>query len=159
MKAAGVREIKSSLNEQSPKELTELVLRLAKFKKENKELLTYLLYEAHDEDGYITQIKEEIDWAFEELNTSNFYLIKKGVRKCLRTTKKLIRFSGQKETEVQALLHFCTMLKNTTPSMNRSRILQNVFDTQLRIAEKKLASLHEDLQFDYQSEIDRLKYD
>jgi len=44
MKAASSKEIKSALIEQSPTQLTELCLRLARFKKENKELLTYLLF-------------------------------------------------------------------------------------------------------------------
>ena len=60
MKAATVKQIKEELNERSPKELVDLCLRLSKFKKENKELLTYLLYEASDEDNFIRELKIEI---------------------------------------------------------------------------------------------------
>ena len=42
MKAATVKEIKTELENLSPAALLPLTLRLAKFKKENKELLTYL---------------------------------------------------------------------------------------------------------------------
>ena len=49
MKTAAVKDIKQELLQRSPKELLALCLRLSRFKKENKELLTYLLFEASDE--------------------------------------------------------------------------------------------------------------
>ena len=48
MKASTVSELKEELKHLPPAQLLELCLRLARFKKENKELLTYLLFEAHD---------------------------------------------------------------------------------------------------------------
>ena len=60
MKAATSNELKQELQASSSKQLIELCLRLAKFKKENKELLTYLLFEANDEAAYIQSIKNEI---------------------------------------------------------------------------------------------------
>ena len=64
MKAATVKQIKDELSERSPKELLEYCLRLSKFKKENKELLTYLLFEASDEESFIHSIKNEMDEQF-----------------------------------------------------------------------------------------------
>ena len=58
MKAASVNEIKQQLKEVNPVELIELCLRLARFKKENKELLTYLLFEADDLQAYIANVKK-----------------------------------------------------------------------------------------------------
>lgn len=77
MKAATVKQLKDQLNEQPPANVVALCLRLAKFKKENKELLTYLLFDAEDEAGYVQDIKEEVDAAFAEINTYSFYYIKK----------------------------------------------------------------------------------
>jgi len=77
MKSATVKELKDELSSHSQKELVELCLGLAKFKKENKELLTYLLYEANNEDAYIIGIKNELDEAFKEMNKQSFYLIKR----------------------------------------------------------------------------------
>ena len=68
MKAVTVKELKLELEDRSPKELRELCLRLSRFKKENKELLTYLLFEASDEELYIESVKKEIDIQFEEIN-------------------------------------------------------------------------------------------
>lgn len=61
MKAASLHEIKQELTNVPTKQVLELCLRLTRFKKENKELLTYLLFEAHDQHGYIESIKKEID--------------------------------------------------------------------------------------------------
>ena len=93
MKPAGVKAIKEELKIRSREELIELCLNLSKFKKENKELLTYLLFEADDENYFIKGIKEEIKTQFEEVNRKSYYYVKKSIRKILRNTKKNIRYS------------------------------------------------------------------
>ena len=100
MKAASLKEIKTELNHRSTQEILELCLRLSKFKKENKELLTYLLFESANEEAFIQSIKETVDADFETINTKTFYFIKKSVRKILRELKKFIRYSQNKETEI-----------------------------------------------------------
>ena len=76
MKAASIRELKLELSSRSQGELLELCLRLSKFKKENKELLTYLLYEASNEPAYVESVKREIEQLFEQVNKRNYYFIK-----------------------------------------------------------------------------------
>ncbi|MEO5644346.1 MAG: hypothetical protein ABIQ40_13895, partial [Bacteroidia bacterium] len=71
MKAATVHELKKELNELEPKALAELCLRLAKFKKENKELLTFLMYEAHDVPAFLIELKKEIEMQFAAMNRDN----------------------------------------------------------------------------------------
>ena len=87
MKPAGVKAIKQELKIRSRDELIELCLNLSKFKKENKELLTYLLFEADDENYFIRGIKEEIKTQFEQVNRKSYYYVKKSIRKILRNTK------------------------------------------------------------------------
>ena len=156
MKAATVTVIKKELNHRSEEELIELCLRLSKFKKENKELLTYLLFESDHEEGYIDAVKTEIDDQFKIINTNTYYYIKKSVRKILRETKKYIRYSGNKETEVILLLYFCTKLKSFKPSISRNTTLQNLYNRQLDYLSKKIGLLHEDLQLDYVNELEEL---
>lgn len=158
MKAASIKEIRTDLKHRSNDELMELVLRLARFKKENKELLTYLLFESEHEEAYITSVKEEIDQGFSSINTKSFYYIKKSVRKVLRETKKYIRYSGKKETEVELLLYFCSRLKNFKPSILKNVALVNLYQRQIDFIEKKIASLHEDLQYDFRSELEQLEF-
>src|SRR6188768_3029259 len=111
MKAASVNEIKQELKELNPAQLAELCLRLARFKKENKELLTFLLFEAHDLSSYIDSVKQQMDENFAEINTSNIYFAKKTLRKILRIANKYIRYTGSKEAEVEILLYYCTNFK------------------------------------------------
>ena len=54
-------------------------MRLTKFKKENKELLTYLLFEADDENGYVAGIKESLHLMFTEVNVKSLYITKKNI--------------------------------------------------------------------------------
>lgn len=149
MKAATVVQIKKELQHRNPDELLELCLRLSKFKKENKELLTYLLFESDDEEGYIETVKTEVDQQFSEININSFFYIKKSSRKILRNLKKYIRYSGKKETEVELLLYFCQKLKDFRPSINRNTTLLNLYNRQLDYTNKKISALHEDLQYDY----------
>lgn len=149
MKAATVSQLKKELQHRNTHELLQLCLRLARFKKENKELLTYLLFESDSEAGYIETVKAEVDEQFENINTNSFFYIKKSVRKILRTLKKYIRYSGNKETEVILLLYFCEKLKAFSPSIQKNTTLLNLYERQLIYIEKKIAALHEDLQYDY----------
>ena len=155
MKPATVPQIKKELIHLSQKELIALCLRLSKFKKENKELLTYLIFETNEAD-YIESIKEEITQQFSQINTSSYYFIKKSVRKILRLTKKHIRYTQNKETEVELLLYFCEQLKTMQPSMKNNVSLQNIFNRQIILIDKAIVKLHEDLQYDYNLALENL---
>ena len=156
MKAVTVKQIKDELEHRSHKELMDLCLKLSRFKKDNKELLTYLLFESQNEEFYIQSIKDYMDELFEGINTDSFYYIRKSVRKILSQIKKFIRYSKKKETEAELLLHFCWRLQELTPSIARSPRLVNVYMRQLNMAEKAISALHEDLQYDYKEELENL---
>ncbi len=156
MKAATIREIKKELSYRSPSEMVELCLRLSKFKKENKELLSYLLYESHNEEGFIESAKKEMLEQFEQINTDSYFYIKKSVRKILRRTKTYIRYSKKKETEVELLIFFCSTLKGMEPSMKDNVSLYNIYLRQIESIKKAISTLHEDLQYDYEVEMEEL---
>jgi hypothetical protein len=156
MKAVTVKEISGELQNLSPKELRDLCLRLARFKKENKELLTYLLFEASDEAGYIESVKHEIDLQFGKVNRKSYYFIKKGLRRILLNTRKFIRYSHNKKTEIDLLIYYCVKLKKFNPSIQRNTALRNLYLKQVAEIREKLGSLHEDLQYDYLKELEAL---
>jgi len=156
MKAESVVTIRKELKHKTPEELQQLCLRLARFKAENKELLTYLLFESESEENYISTVRNFIDQQFSEISSNNYYHIKKGVRKIQRNTKKYIRYSGNKETEVELLLYFCKKLKAFRPSISKNTTLNNIYLKQLEMITKKILKLHEDLQYDYNLEIENL---
>ncbi len=153
MKAATIAELKTELSNSSPVQVLELCVRLAKFKKENKELLTYLLFEAFDEEAYIENIKTEMQQQFEEMNTSNLYFVKKSLRKILRITNKYIRYTGSVEAEVKLLLFFSTILKASGIPWETNLVIKNIYQNQLKKIAKAIATMHEDLQYDYVKEL------
>ncbi len=158
MKAATVNELKQELKHQSAAKLIELCSRLARFKKENKELLTYLLFEAHDEITYVKNVKSEIDFQFTEIPRGNsLYLQKKSVRKILRMLNKHVRYMGNKEAEAELILFFCNQLKNSGIAIQQSTALLNLFNNQLKKTEKLVKEFHEDLQYDYVRQIECLR--
>lgn len=157
MKASTVSTLKKELNTLPAGDVLELCMKLVKYKKENKELLSYLLFDANNEPEFIRNIKDEIDIQFAEINRSQLYFAKKSIRKILKNTNKYIRYSGNKQTEVELLIHFCTKLKQSGIPYKSSNSLQNILINQLRKIHTAIGSLHEDLQHDYLVEIKELK--
>lgn len=157
MKAASIADIKKELKEKSGPELIELCLRLARFKKDNKELLTYLLFEEHNWPAYVQSIKEEIDEAFEDMNTGSLFWVKKSLRKILRLTNKHIRYMGEKEAEVDLLIYFLVKVKEAKIPVRKSAQLNNLYQAQAKKARAAIATLHEDLQHDYYRQLEALE--
>jgi hypothetical protein len=157
MKAASLKEIQTELENIPNPELLGICLRLARFKKENKELITYLLFESFDEQAYIEQVKKDISEQFAEINTSSLYFVKKSARKILRMIAKYCRYTGSAVVEVQLLLHFCNCLKTCGIAFTESPVLLNLYQNQFKKIEKSLATMHEDLQYDYIKELAPLK--
>lgn len=149
MDVANLSTIKKELNYLSQEELIALCLRLGRFKKENKELLSYLLFEAGDEDGYIISVKQKIDEAFSTINTHSYFYMKKTIRKVLRQIRTYNRYSLNKATEVELLLYFCEKLNELNPSIHRNTTLSNLYNRQVESIRTKISKLHEDLQYDY----------
>ena len=156
MKAASLNEIKQELQNLSAKEMGELCLHLAKYKKENKELLTYLLFEAHDVEAYTKLIKENISEMFKDVNTSNFYFAKKTLRRILRQANKHIRYISGKQAEVEIRIFFCYELKATGIAVHKNKALNNMYQQQLKKIKAALASLHEDVQYDFMKHVEQL---
>lgn len=148
MKAATIQEIKQELLALPHNELADITLRLARSKKENKELLTFLLFESHDISGYIESIKKEMEAGFLDINVSHVYFAKKTIRKVLRITNKYIRFSGSKQVEAELLIHFCQLVKDSGIKIEKNPALNNLYQNQLKKIDKAMDGLHEDIQYD-----------
>ena len=149
MKSASISDLKATLKIKSQPQLLELCLRLARAKKEAKELLTYLLYEADDLPAYISSIKKEMEEDFAGINTGNLHWVKKSLRKVLRSTNKHIRYTGSKTAEAELLLHFCFLVKQHRIPVLKSAALSNLYNSQLNKIEVAVKTMHEDLQRDY----------
>ncbi|MBL7857351.1 MAG: hypothetical protein JNM57_06660 [Cyclobacteriaceae bacterium] len=156
MKAATVQEIKKELSFLETEKIQDLCLRLVKYKKENKELLTYLLFEAHDEQGYIDGIKQELEQEFQTISNLNVYYVKKSLRRILRFVNKQIKYSGVPKTEVELRIHFCQQTREAGVPISKSQVLINLYQQQINKINQAMIKLPEDLQYDYQNEIENL---
>ncbi len=154
MKTSSISEIKQELNNASPKELLELCLRLVKYKKENKELLSYLLYEANDLPSYIENMKKQMDEQFLQINVSNLYFVKKSLRKILKSTNKYIKYTTSKEAEAELLIYFCEKIRSSGIRIKKSTALTNIYSSQIKKIKAVIENLHEDLQHDYTKQIE-----
>lgn len=158
MNVSSLQEVKQELQELSPKELLELCISLAKYKKDNKEYLGYLLFQAKDRGGFVVQVKAEIDIYFKEMEIQkNLYYIKKSLRKILRIINKYCKYVGDKAVTVELLLYFCRKIKNAGIPIHKSARLENLFNGQVKKIRSLASALHEDLQADYLKELSEIE--
>jgi len=153
MQAASIAELKKKLVQLDQGELLDACLRLARFKKDNKELLTYWLFMSKDERGYANYLCSEIDNYFELTPKAH----KKTVRKIIRWMNKCLRFSGNKETEAQVRIHFCHTLASSETPFRESRVMTNMYTGQLKKIDQALSKMHDDIRAEFEMEKRRLK--
>lgn len=156
MKSATQVEIKKELDNLSPKQLKELCLRLSRFKKENKELITYLLFEAENEELFVEQLKAEIEVEFNSINDSNLYLVKKSLRKILRSINKYCRYTNNESTPIDLHLFYCEKLKERHWNRSESVSISKINESQLKKISQALDRLDPDLQADYAPRLEAL---
>jgi hypothetical protein len=156
MTTASLNELKREIVTLDVARIQELCLRLAKYKKENKELLSYLLFEAHDENRYVEGVKVEMDELFKELPEGNTYYIKKSLRKILRIVNRHIKYSGIKSTEIELRVYFCRGFRKAAIRLEEGTVLYNLYRQQLKKITTALNALPEDLRFDYNNDIEQI---
>lgn len=156
MKTHTISEIQKELKTLDKQEILQYCVRLAKHKKENKELLSYLLFEAHNETAYIREVKNDMAVFFAEINTSSVYYIKKSLRKILRHLNRSAKYSGHKSTEIELRIYFCNMIKEQGLPIHDSLSLGNIYQKEVGKIKKVFSQLHEDLQFDYKDDVEVL---
>jgi hypothetical protein len=118
--------------------------------------MTYLLFESSDEASYIEGVKKEIDQQFDLVNRKSYYYIKKGVRRILLNTRKYIRYSQKKKTEMDLMICYCEGLKKFTPGIQNNKALRNLYLRQIEAIREIHSALHEDLRSDYEKQINEL---
>jgi len=156
MHTYSISEIKKELKELSKEELLEKCMALAKYKKDNKEFLNYLVFEAHDPENFVKGIKQEVDGYFAEITQPNLYLVKKSLRKILRIINRYAKYLGSKEKEAELIIYFLSSLKNSGIPYHKNTVLVNLYNAQLKKLNTCISKLHEDLQYDLKKEAEDL---
>jgi hypothetical protein len=157
MKSATVNELRKELKDSDPDVVRELCLRLIKYKKENKELATYAIFESHDETAYLKNVCEEIEESFKEIpRGGNTYYIKKTLRKILRFANRQIKYSGNKISELEIRIFFLEQMLEAKVPKYSGTVLGNLYDQQVKKILSIQKGMEEDLQADFQSQIDKV---
>lgn len=155
MTVATLTEIKKELNSMEKGLLVDICLKLAKLKKDNKEFLSYLLFESANPDLYVENLQFFLQESF-ELLSKNPYLKLKELRKILRILSKHLKFIRSPVAEIELLSWYCNNLINKGNVRISQKSLYSLLVRQLKKIHKDILSLHPDLQFDYGVEFNKL---
>src|ERR1700712_2209583 len=155
IKQYSLLEIKKELQQLDGKQAAALCLRIAKYKKENKELLAYLLFDADDELAFADSFKQDIGLMISQVPSLS-YQAAKVLRKILKQVNKYAKFTASKQVEVELLMSFCRNYLEYVDRKTSYKPLRLILTKQLEKIKKAIAKLHEDLQFDYNREFDEL---
>lgn len=158
MKAGGVKlqNLKQELAERDTRHLAELCLQLAKFKSENKELLTYLLFYAHDPIAYTSSYKEMIVEPFDKF-IYNPYHLSKGIRKSFRLISRYAKITKSKEGECELYLHLILQFVERIPGKIVHKSLVILLERAFKKAALLILKMHEDFQLDYLPQFKELR--
>ncbi len=149
---ASVKEIKREMGHLNAAELSEVCIRLAKYKKENKELLHYLLFHADDPGAYAASIREELEDQFQQLGRQG-YQSAKSFRKILTLIGRYSRFTGSKQVEAEFLVWFCKRFLEYADTRSTYKPLTGIFGKQLNRLKGIADALDPDLGHDLGMEI------
>ncbi len=144
----GLQQIKKEVQHLPNEQLSELLFRLARYKKENKELLAYLLFEAYDEAAFIEKVKAEAGFMFSQLPALSYHAAK-GMRKILKLLGKYTKFIGSGQAEIELLLNFCHNYLEYADRRTAYKPIRLILLRQVEKIRNLIGKLHEDLQFDY----------
>lgn len=156
MKSRSISDIRKEIAHLEKEEMEQLCLKLAKFSTANKELLSFLLFYPGGEELFLPEVIDDLNLYFSDLNLSHAYLAKKTLRKILRTIKKYSHYTSSKTMEIELRLYFCRKFKELELIKTRDLALRNIFDREIQKIGKLIAALHEDLQYDYQLELEKI---
>lgn len=147
----GLQDIKKELQHLSGLQIADLCLRLARHKKENKELLAYLLFESNNQADFVEKVKAETGFMFSQLPVRS-YEAAKYLRKILRLIGKYIKFMASKEAEIDLLLNFCANYIQYADRRTAYKPLRLILIRQIEKIRTSIGKLHDDLQLDFTNE-------
>jgi hypothetical protein len=157
LKAPSINDIRQELKTLSEKRLAELCLSLAKYKKENKEFLGYLLFDEHRRQDYVSEAKHEIEDLIAEVDIhQNLYYTRKNLRRILRQVNKHCKFMRDAGAAAELRIRFLRSLRDSGIPYRKHLQLENLYEGELRKIKQLVDSVHEDLQADFRSDIREL---
>ncbi len=157
MKIASLANIKKELQFLPEKKLIELIVDLSKFSMDNKKFLFFKLYEKDNPKMFTEMVQEELETEFQNANTRNYHYGKKSAQGIRRKLNKLLKLSKDKPTHIELIAYYCDQLHTYGYLRFRHPVIENIYHMQLGKIEKLVNGLHEDLQYDYEMLVEKLK--
>lgn len=156
MKSESINNIKKKLLSLEPNELTLICLRLAKYKKESKELLSYLVFDSKDESQYVANVQQYCTEMIQEIKQKNSYIMIKNIRKTAKLVHKYMKFTENEVSKLEILIFFIELVK---PIINRYNLmsLDTFYVSQYKKMEALFNKLHEDYQYDFKNKMEELR--
>lgn len=151
----GLQDIKKELQHLSAAQITDLCLRLARHKKENKELMAYLLFDADNQPAFAEKVKAEVGFMFSQMPVQS-YNAAKYMRKILRLIGKYVKFMATKEAEIELLINFCNNYLQYADKKSSYKPLRLILTRQIEKIKIAIGKLHADIQADYIAEYELL---
>lgn len=156
MKSASLAQLEKELRQLEAQELVQLCLKLAKYKKENKELLNFLLFESTNKENYLERIKEELENSFYEINRKSAYTTKKGLQKVVRLMTKHIKQNASLTAELDLRIWFCKKVRHARIDLDMDQVISNLYYREISKIQAVLQKLHEDQREDYRDAMQSL---
>jgi hypothetical protein len=141
-----------------PQRLAELCSALAKYKKEIKEYLGYLLFDDSDRVAYVEEVGHELRALVEAIDPSqNAYFTKKNLRRIQRAMNRYCRFVGEPGAAAEIRLQFLRALQNTAIPFRQHAQLQNIVDQEKKRTRMLIEDIHEDIRTDFEKALDEIR--
>jgi len=157
MKIPSLANIKKELVQRNEAELVDLVLQLSKLNRDNKAYVYFKLFEADDQELYLTMVKEDLEEAFQNANLKSYFTAKKSAQAIRRMMNKSLKLTKEKVTTIELIFFFCEKIIEFGYLKFNHPVINNLYASQVKKIEKLVAGLHEDLQFDYQETLHNFK--
>jgi hypothetical protein len=148
--------LKKELSGLERADLISICARLARHKKENKELLAYLLLDADDPILYAEKIKPLLDEPFDAPFYSSWAFAKR-LRKSLRIIAKYQRFTGSARGEAELLIYFLQKFQSDWRHQLHHATIQKIVFRSFDKIEKLIYKVDEDYRFDFEEPLQGLR--
>jgi hypothetical protein len=157
MQLPSLAAIKKELNNLDSKELTDIIIELSKFTRDNKAYLYFKLFERDNPRLFVEMVQEELETEFQKANTKHYYVAKKSAQAIRRKLNKNLKLTKDKIIQIELISYFCVKLKAYGYLDFHHPVIDNLYNVQVGKIEKLVSGLHEDLQYDYQEMIQQLR--
>ena len=150
-----LQEQKKELQQLSKTELEAICLRFARFKKENKELLEFVLFHQGDPQAYADALKKDLEEVFKSLTGANYADAKK-LRKITKALNKHSKYMQNPALEADLWIWFCYAYCDSMAAKSTAQVIRNFFVKAVLKVEKIQSKVHEDLAFDIAQELEKI---